>query len=78
MENEVLKSAIKRILQVYEGEILPESTFENALGADSIDMAQIFTLVQDELGICISEKEWRKVNTVEDALELIRGKTSGE
>ena len=38
---EALNRAIEKTLQVYNGEILPEATFETALGADSIDMAQI-------------------------------------
>ena len=49
MEYEVLKKAIKAALQVYEAEIQPEAYFERELGADSIDLAQIYRLVEQEL-----------------------------
>ena len=71
MEYDVLKKAIEKTLQVYNTEITPESTFETALGADSIDMAQIFKLVEEELGFTIPVAEWAGVSTVQDAYELI-------
>ena len=71
MEYDVLKKAIEKTLQVYNTEITPESTFETALGADSIDMAQIFKLVEEELDIKIPIDEWSGVCTVQDAYELI-------
>ena len=78
MEYEVLKKAIEKILQVYNGEILPEATFETELGADSIDMAQILRLVEEELGISIPTAGWAEVKTVGDALELIMRVKSDE
>ena len=71
MEYEILKKAIEKILQVYNGEILPEATFETELGADSIDMAQIMKLVEEELKVKIPVDEWGRCKTVGDALELI-------
>lgn len=71
MEYEVLKKSIEKILRVYNGEILPEATFENMLGADSIDMAQIMKLVEEELAISLPVGEWAECETVGDALELI-------
>ena len=71
MEYDVLKKAIEKTLQVYNTEITPDATFETALGADSIDMAQIFKLVEEELDITIPIGEWAGVSTVQDAYELI-------
>ncbi len=68
---EALNRAIEKTLQVYNGEILPEATFETVLGADSIDMAQILKLVEDELKIMIPAAEWAEVKTVGEAAELI-------
>ena len=70
-DKEALKHAIERTLQVYSGEILPEATFETALGADSIDMAQILKLLEEELSITIPTEEWKKVRTVGDAQKLL-------
>jgi acyl carrier protein len=71
MELEVLKKAIEKILQVYSGEITPEATFDTTFGADSIDMAQIYKLVEDELGIQIPAEEWAKARTVGEAHQII-------
>ena len=71
MEYEVLKKSIEKILRVYNGEILPEATFETELGADSIDVAQIMKLVEEELAIKLPVDEWAACGTVGDALKLI-------
>ena len=67
----VLKSAIQTVLQVYIKEIFLKSTFESDLGADSIDIAHIFTLVERETGNRVDEKAVLRVKTVEDALRLV-------
>lgn len=67
----VLKKAIERVLQVYVKEIMLKSTFESDLGADSIDLAQIFQIVERETGNRIDIKDPARVKTVEDALRLV-------
>ncbi|MCR5120523.1 MAG: acyl carrier protein [Lachnospiraceae bacterium] len=71
MEYEVLKNSIRIVLQVYDKEIQPEAEFETTLGADSIDMAQIFKLVEDELDIELKNVELENIVTVEDAHQAI-------
>ncbi|MCR5129662.1 MAG: acyl carrier protein [Lachnospiraceae bacterium] len=71
MEYEVLKKAIKTALQVYDAEIQPDSVFATELGADSIDMAQIYRLVEQELKIRIPEEAIAETKTVRDAHEFI-------
>ena len=67
----VLKKAVERVLQVYEKEIFLKSTFESDLGADSIDIAQIFQIVERETGNAIDPRAMLKVTTVQDALKLV-------
>lgn len=67
----VLKKAIERVLQVYIKEIMLKSTFESDLGADSIDLAQIFQIVERETGNRIEVGKASKIRTVEDALRLV-------
>ena len=71
MEYDVLKNSIRIVLQVYDKEIQPEAVFETTLGADSIDMAQIFKLVEDELDIELRNVELDSIVTVEDAHQAI-------
>ena len=71
MAYDVLKNSIRKDLQVYDKEIQPEAVFETTLGADSIDMAQIFKLVEDELDISLSDIDLESIVTVEDAHQAI-------
>ena len=71
MAYDVLKNSIRIVLQVYDKEIQPEAVFETTLGADSIDMAQIFKLVEDELDISLSDIDLESIVTVEDAHQAI-------
>ena len=71
MEFEALKEAITRVLQVYVSEIGEDSTFAGDLGADSIDIVQIFKIVEDTLDISIEDVDIDSVITVDDALQII-------
>ncbi len=72
MELEILKESIARILQVYEKEIREESTFAGELGADSIDLAQILQCVEEQLHIRLKVADLNSIETVADALNLIK------
>lgn len=72
MEYEALKAAIDRVLQVYIKEIHMDSRLGSDLGADSIDITQIFKCVEDTLGIKINDVNLEDVVTVEDALNVIK------
>ena len=72
MEYEILKKSIEKVLQVYSKEISISSTFESELGADSIDIAQIFCCVEKDLGIKLPECDYSTIETVGDALRFIR------
>ena len=77
MEYEALKRSIEHVLQVYIKEIGLESTFAGDLGADSIDMVQIFRDTEQELGIQIPDVDFEKIITVQDALDIIRECSGG-
>ena len=71
MELEVLKEAIESVLMVYEKEIHLDSVFLGDLGADSIDLMQIFQICEERLGISTDPAKAEEVVTVQDALNLI-------
>lgn len=72
MEFEILKEAILRVLQVYESEILMETTFDLDLGADSIDMMQIMQYIERKTGKKFRKVELDKIVTVADAVKVIQ------
>jgi acyl carrier protein len=71
MELDILKKSIADVLSVDPEEITLDSTFEEDLGADSLDLYQILLDVQDQLGLEVDEQDLTEVRTVGDAVELI-------
>ena len=72
MEFEKLKSIIADVLNVDPEEIRLDSTFQDDLGADSLDVFQIIMGIEEEFGIEVPAEEAETVTTVEDAVDLIK------
>lgn len=72
MEFEKLCSIIAKVLRVDEREITMSTTFMEDLGADSIDVAQILIGIKEEFGVALAEKDVVQVQTVSDAVKLIK------
>lgn len=71
MELEVLKTAISNILKVDPNEITEDTTFLGDLGADSLDVYQIVSGVEEELNITIAAEDVEKITNVREAVEVI-------
>ncbi len=72
MEFEKLQDIIVDVLNVEKNDIKMETTFVDELGADSLDIFQIITGIEDEFDIEISTEDAEKIVTVSDAIEKIR------
>lgn len=72
MEFEKLKKIIAEVLNVDPDEITMETTFQDDLGADSLDVYQIIMGIEEEFDIEISAETAEQVTTVEDAVEMIK------
>ncbi|MBF0999646.1 MAG: acyl carrier protein, partial [Lachnospiraceae bacterium] len=62
-EMEKLKQIIARVLNVDPNEITPDSTFIEDLGADSLDVFQIVTELEEEFQITIPQEKVEKIKT---------------
>ncbi len=71
---EVLKRVMVDVLNVDKSEISLENSFADDFGADSLDLFQIMTGVEDELSIEVLPEEVEKIRTVEEAVRLIEKK----
>lgn len=71
MEFEKLRDIIVDVLSVNPDEITPDTKFIDDLGADSLDVYQIIMGVEEELDIEINEDDAEKIQTVQDALDMI-------
>lgn len=76
MEFEKLKKVIVEVLNVDPEEISLSTTFADDLGADSLDVFQIIMGIEEEFNIEIDAEVAEKINTVEDAVELIKAAVS--
>ena len=72
MEFEKLKKIIAAVLNVDPDEITMETTFQDDLGADSLDVYQIIMGIEEEFDIEIPAETAEQVTTVEDAVEMIK------
>ena len=75
-EMEKLKQIIARGLNVDPNEITPDSTFIEDLGADSLDVFQIVTELEEEFQITIPQEKVEKIKTAGEAAALIRNAVS--
>ncbi len=73
MEFEKLKKVIAEVLNVDPNEITMETTFQDDLGADSLDVFQIIMGIEEVFDIEIPAEKAEKITTVEEAVELIKG-----
>ena len=72
MEFEKLKKIIVDVLNVDENEITMDTTFNDDLGADSLDVLQIIMGHEEEFDIEIPNEQAEKIVTVGDAVEQIK------
>lgn len=76
MEFDALRKVAAAILGMDPDEIDRNMTFLTDLGADSLDLYQIFLGVEDELGITIPTEGLDKITTVREAVERIEKVTN--
>jgi len=72
MEFETLKRILVEQLGVSEDEVTMEATFENDLGADSLDLVEILMALEEEYGFEVSEEDVEGIDTVGKAVEYIK------
>ena len=69
------KKIIAEVCDVDEDKITMDSTFKDDLDADSLDVFQIVTAIEDEFELEISDEDAEKIVTVGDAVEQIQNAT---
>lgn len=72
MELEALRDILVKILGVAPDEVTPEATFEGDLGADSLDMYQVLTQMEENFGIETVSEDVKQITCVSEAVEYIK------
>jgi len=72
---EKIKKIICEQLEVDQKDVIPEASFVDDLGADSLDQVELIMAMEEEFGISISDEEAEKIATVRNAIEYIEKNT---
>ena len=70
MEDKV-KKIIAEKLSVDLVEVIPEASFVDDLGADSLDLVELIMTMEEEFDIDISDEDAEKLESVKDAINFI-------
>ncbi len=69
---EKIKEIIVKQLGAKIEEVVPEASFVNDLGADSLDTVELVMALEEEFGVEIPDEDAEKITTVNDAIEYIK------
>jgi acyl carrier protein len=73
---EKIRSIICEQLNVPEGDVVPEASFVDDLGADSLDQVELIMAMEEAFGISIPDEDAEKITTVQDAVNYIKKATA--
>ena len=66
-----VKKIIAEKLSVDLSEVVPEASFVDDLGADSLDLVELIMTMEEEFDIDISDEDAEKMESVKDAMEYV-------
>jgi len=75
--DEKVKQIIVEQLGVDEGEVTPNASFVDDLGADSLDTVELVMAFEEALDIEIPDEEAEKIKTVKNAIDYINAHAKG-
>ena len=58
-----------------QGEVVPEASFIDDLGADSLDIVELVMAMEEAFGVEIPDEDAERIQTIGDAISYLRGKT---
>lgn len=80
MSEEEIYDRVKKIvaeqLSVDPGDVKPEASFANDLGADSLDTVELVMALEEEFDIEIPDEAAEGIATVQAAIDYIQGKVA--
>lgn len=66
-----VKNIIAEKLSVDLADIVPEASFVDDLGADSLDLVELIMSMEEEFDIDISDEDAERLTTVQEAISYI-------
>ena len=75
---ERVKEIIAEQLGVKKEEVIPEASFIDDLGADSLDTVELIMALEEEFGIEIPDEDAEKMTKVSELIKYIEEKTQNK
>lgn len=66
-----VREIVAEQLGIAEDEILPSSSFQEDLGADSLDIVELVMAMEEEFAIEVPEGDAEEIETVHDLIEYL-------
>ena len=66
-----VKNVLVEQLGVEEGDVTEEASFQEDLGADSLDLVELIMELEDQFEIKISDEDAQRIQTVGQAVDYI-------
>ncbi len=73
LEERVIKVVMEQ-LDVTKEECVPEASFIDDLGADSLDLVELIMEMEEAFGVEIADEELEKIRTIKDILGFLKNK----
>ena len=74
---EKIKQIIVEQLGVDEAEVTASASFQDDLGADSLDIVELVMAFEEAFDVEIPDEDAEKIKTVEDAIDYIKAHAKG-
>lgn len=68
---EKVKTIVVEQLGINYGDVTPDASFVEDLGADSLDVVELVMALEEEFDLKISDEDAARIATVRDAVEYI-------
>ena len=73
---EKVQAIICEQLDVDSADVVPEASFADDLGADSLDLVELIMAMEEQFDVSIPDEDAEKIATVQDAIDYIKKATS--
>lgn len=77
LEEQVIEIIIEQ-LDVAREQCLPEASFINDLGADSLDLMELIMEMEERFEVTISDDELQNIRTIQNVIDFLRNNVVGE
>ncbi len=73
LEEKVIEIIMEQ-LDVAQEHCVPEASFADDLGADSLDLVELIMEMEEEFGVQISDAELQNIRTIQDVIAFLKAK----